>query len=134
VLVIQRTSGCLWKVRLGNVSPQTNMGTYGERVNQVTSCQTRFDQNNVCGTGSLCGGISIRCPAPRLYYMASIRIYNEAEWMAMNGRILYMNGGLDSGSMVRSLVVGLSTTVIGSRSVVSIGLSLADGSSNGSQE
>jgi hypothetical protein len=66
--------------------------------------------------------------------MASIRIYNEAEWMAMNGRILYMNGGLDSGSMVRSLVVGLSTTVIGSRSVVSIGLSLADGSSNGSQE
>jgi hypothetical protein len=66
--------------------------------------------------------------------MASIRIDNEAEWMAMNGRILYMNGGLDSGSMVRSLVVGLSTTVIGSRSVVSIGLSLADGSSNGSQE
>jgi hypothetical protein len=66
--------------------------------------------------------------------MAFIRIYNEAEWMAMNGRILYMNGGLDSGSMVRSLVVGLSTTVIGSRSVVSIGLSLADGSSNGSQE
>jgi hypothetical protein len=54
--------------------------------------------------------------------------------MAMNGRILYMNGGLDSGSMVRSLVVGLSTTVIGSRSVVSIGLSLADRSSNGSQE
>ena len=66
--------------------------------------------------------------------MASIRIDNEAEWMARNGRRLCMNGGLDSGSMVRSLVVGLSTIVIGSRSVVSIGLSLAEGSSNGSQE
>ena len=66
--------------------------------------------------------------------MASGRIGKEAERVNGRSNVLYINEGLDSGSMVRSLVVGLSTIVIGSRSVVSIGLSLADGSSKGSQE
>lgn len=66
--------------------------------------------------------------------MVSGRIGKEAEWVSGRSNVLYINEGFDSGSMVRSLVGGLSTTVIGSRCVVGIGLLPADWSNNGSQE
>jgi len=66
--------------------------------------------------------------------MASGRIGKEAERVNGRSNVLYINEGLDSGSMVRILVGGLSTIVIGSRSVAGIGLLPADWSNNGSQE
>jgi hypothetical protein len=66
--------------------------------------------------------------------MASRRIGKEAEWVNGRSNVLYINEGLDSGSMVRSLAGGLSTIVIGSLCVVGVGLLPADWSNNGSQE
>ena len=66
--------------------------------------------------------------------MASRRIGKEAEWVNGRSNVLYINEGLDSGSMVRSQVGGLSTIVIGSRCVVGVGRLPADWANNGSQE